>query len=76
MALNIKPEIGSWYMNVTGQLIKVWAVAYSGKHLTSIVIEYLNGDRRIISSEDWKRLDLEAHLYQSVRRRNGEHLRH
>jgi hypothetical protein len=71
MALNIEPEIGSWYMNMTGQLIKVWAVAYAGKQLSNIVIEYLNGDKRIISCQDWKRLDLEAHLYQSAHRSSG-----
>ncbi len=76
MAQNIKPEVGNWYMNVTGQLIKVWAVAYHETRLCSVVIEYLNGEKRIVSIGDWNRLDLEIHLNRAAHRRNGGHFRH
>ncbi len=76
MAQNIKPEVGNWYMNVTGQLIKVWALAYHETRPCSVVIEYLNGEKRIVSIGDWNRLDLEIHLNRAAHRRNGGHFRH
>ncbi len=76
MALNIKPEVGNWYMNMTGQLIKVWALAYSKEQLAKVVIEYLNGEKRIISIGDWNHLDLEVHLNRAAHRRNGGHFHH
>lgn len=75
MAVKQKPVVGNWYMNVAGQLIKVWALGYSSGRLTQVVIEYLNGKRKIIALQDWWALDLEVHLYRATRRRrNGEEL--
>jgi len=76
MALNIEPEVGNWYMNMTGRLIKVWAVAYAGDEMTKVVIEFLNAEKRIINIHDWNRLELEIHLHRSAQRRRGEHFRH
>ncbi len=75
MAQNIEPEVGNWYMNMTGQLIKVWALAYHRGRLTTVVIEFLNGERRILSLADWNRLDLEVHLNRAAHRRNGGRFR-
>lgn len=73
MAQNIKPEIGNWYMNMRGQLIKVWALGFDGESLANVVIEYLNGEKRILSIGDWSQLDLEIHLNRAAHRRNGGH---
>jgi len=76
MALNIEPEVGNWYMNMTGRLIKVWAIAYSGNVIARVVIEFLNAEKRIINIHDWNQLDLEIHLHRSAQRRKGEHFHH
>lgn len=75
MSVKQKPIVGNWYMNMAGQLIKVWALGYSSGRLTQVVIEYLNGKRRIIGITDWWSLDLEVHLYRATRRkRDSEEL--
>lgn len=71
MSVKQKPVVGNWYMNMTGQLIKVWAVCYAMDQASRVVIEYLNGKRRIIGIEDWYSLDLEVHLYRAARRHRG-----
>lgn len=74
MAVKQQPVVGNWYMNMAGQLMKVWALGYAAGKPHRVVIEYLNGKRRIISMDDWRSLNLEAHLYRAARRRDGEEL--
>lgn len=69
MAVKQKPIVGNWYMNMAGQLIKVWALGYASGRPAQVVVEYLNGKRKIISISDWWSLDLEVHLYRATRRR-------
>lgn len=71
MSAKQKPVIGNWYMNMTGQLIKVWAVGYSTGRASRVVIEYLNGKKKVIGIDDWYSLDLEVHLYRATRRHRG-----
>lgn len=74
MTMQQTPLVGNWYMNMTGQLLKVWAVSYADRKPATVVIEYLNGKRKIVGIQDWYHLDLELHLYQTIRRRNREEI--
>lgn len=75
MSVKQKPVVGNWYMNMSGQLIKVWALGYSSGRLGKVVIEYLNGKRKILTIGDWWSMDLEVHLYRATRRqRDNEEL--
>ncbi len=71
MSEDIQPSVGSWYMTATGQLIKVWATAYFSGRRERIAIEYLNGRKRLLSREDWSRLQVELHLYSETPRNGG-----
>ena len=73
MPVKQKPVVGNWYMNLSGQLIKVWGLGYATGRLNNVVIELLNGKRKIICIDEWWSMDLEIHLYRATRRqRNGE----
>lgn len=58
MSQYIIPNIGQWYINVTGQLIKVIMVVHSDEQIEKVIIKYLNGDRKHISIDDWNLLNL------------------
>ncbi len=72
MAIKTKPLINHWYVNLTGQLIKVVAVGYHEGELSKVVIEYINGKRQIIGIDTWNLLDLEMHLYRAAKRARKE----
>ncbi|VAW87915.1 hypothetical protein MNBD_GAMMA17-1742 [hydrothermal vent metagenome] len=72
MSIQQKPNVGSWYINLTGQLLKVWAVSYSGSTLSKVVIEYLSGSRVVIDIDQWDLLDLEVNFEKIARRRKVE----
>ncbi len=72
MSIQQKPNVGSWYINLTGQLLKVWAVSYSGSRLSKVVIEYLSGSRVVIDIDQWNLLDLEINFEKIARRRKVE----
>ncbi|MDR2878150.1 MAG: hypothetical protein LBV36_08975 [Chromatiales bacterium] len=71
MSARQKPVVGNWYMNMAGQLIKVWALGYTSGRLSRVVIEHLNGKRKILSLSDWWSLELEIHLYRTTRRKHN-----
>ncbi|HED38912.1 MAG TPA: hypothetical protein ENJ13_00610 [Chromatiales bacterium] len=72
MSIQQKPIVGSWYVNLTGQLLKVRAVSYRDSSLSKVVVEYLNGSRVIIDIEQWKLLDLEINFEKATRRKKRE----
>ncbi len=72
MSIQQKPNVGSWYINLTGQLLKVWAVSYSGATLSKVVIEYLSGSRVVIDIDQWDLLDLEINFEKIARRKKIE----
>lgn len=76
MSTKRQPIIGNWYMNMTGQLIKVWAVGYDAGQAQKVIIEYLNGKKKVLGIEDWYLLDLEVHLYKSVLNKKQEEHQH
>ena len=72
MSIQQKPIVGSWYINLTGQLLKVWAVSYADSSLSKVVVEYLNGSRVVIDIEQWNLLDLEINFEKIARRKKLE----
>jgi len=72
MSTQQKPVVGSWYINLTGQLLKVWAVSYSDSALSKVVVEYLSGSRVVIDVNQWNLLDLEINFEKIARRRKVE----
>jgi len=77
MSIQQKPIVGSWYVNLTGQLLKVWAVSYAGSAVSKVVIEYLNGTRMVVDITKWNLLDLEVNFQKiAARNSNAEELQH
>ncbi|MCF6324042.1 MAG: hypothetical protein L3J89_06955 [Gammaproteobacteria bacterium] len=72
MSIQQKPNVGSWYINLTGQLLKVWAVSYSDSALSKVVVEYLSGSRVIIDIDQWNLLDLDINFEKIAGRRKVE----
>lgn len=76
MSIQQKPVIGTWYVNLTGQIMKVWAIGYEGDQIDRVVIEYLNGSRRVVDIESWNRLDLERDFQKVFQNGGSETLQH
>jgi hypothetical protein len=76
MSTQQKPVVGSWYINLTGQLLKVWAVSYAGSALSKVVVEYLSGSRVLIDIAQWNLLDLEINFEKIARRKKIEESQH
>lgn len=55
------PIINNWYTNLTGQLFKVRMASYSSEGIGSLVIEYIDGTKQVISREEWNCLKLMKH---------------
>ena len=72
MSIQQKPNVGSWYINLTGQLLKVWAVSYSDAALSKVVVEYLSGSRVVIDIDQWNLLDLEINFEKIACRKKVE----
>ena len=53
-----QPVPGNYYVNLTGQLIKVRYLLYSNAELSTIVLEYQDGCRLFVSLDEWDWLDL------------------
>jgi len=56
------PTVGSWFVNLTGQLIKVKFVMFDQDKLQRVLIQYLDGNTRLINHEDWFCLKLNKHV--------------
>ncbi len=61
MHIQQDPIINNWYTNLTGQLFKVRLVSYSTAGVGSLVVEYIDGTKQIISREEWNCLKLMKH---------------
>jgi len=75
MSVQQKPVVSSWYINLTGQLLKVWAVSYSDSTLSKVVVEYLSGSRVVIDIDQWNLLDLEINFEKITGLRKAEESR-
>lgn len=58
MSTQQKPIPGRYYINLTGQMIKVRALLYFEGSLNKVVMEYLDGGVIHIDVDEWDWLDL------------------
>ena len=61
MAVKQEPVPGYYYINLTGQLIKVKALLYVTGRLARVVVEYLDGKMLNIRLDEWNWLDLSVY---------------
>ena len=59
------PTVGSWFVNLTGQLIKVKLVMFDKDKLHRVLIQYLDGNTKLIHHEDWFYLKLNKHISEA-----------
>ncbi|HEC28794.1 MAG TPA: hypothetical protein ENI65_04305 [Gammaproteobacteria bacterium] len=53
-----KPVPGKYYVNLTGQLIKVRYLIYSHGEISLILLEYQDGHQISVDCQEWNWLDL------------------
>ena len=58
MSIQQKPVPGRYYINLTGQMIKVRALLYFEGSLNKVVMEYLDGGVIHVDAYEWDCLDL------------------
>ncbi|MFK5915191.1 MAG: hypothetical protein QM484_12525 [Woeseiaceae bacterium] len=60
-----EPTIGEWFVNLTGQLIKVKLLMFDEIQLNRVLIQYLDGTTKLIDKEDWFCLKLNRHIHEA-----------
>lgn len=53
-----EPVVGDWYVDHSGMLVKVRLAVYRHEYLSTLLLEYLDGQRQIISIDEWYCLEL------------------
>lgn len=61
-----EPIVGSWFVNLTGQLIKVKLVMFNAETLQHVLIQYLDGKTKLINKDDWFCLKLNKHIHDAA----------
>ena len=56
------PVVGNWYVNRTGQLIKVKLLEMIQGVPVKAMIEYLDGTVKVIDMQAWSCLELNRHI--------------
>lgn len=56
-----KPVPGDYYINETGQLIKVRYVLYKHSAMSMVMLQYQDGYHLSISPDEWRWLDLKPY---------------
>jgi hypothetical protein len=51
-------EIGAWYINLDGQFLRVWGVAYERGGVSQVVVQQLSGKRSVLDLIEWQLMDL------------------
>jgi len=57
-----EPEVGSWFINRTGKLMKVKLIMFHHEQIEKVMIEYLEGVNKIVAIDDWYHLELNRHI--------------
>ena len=60
-----EPVVGTWFVNLTGQLLKVKLLSFNEDKLESVLIQYLDGSTKLINEKDWFCLKLNKHIHQA-----------
>ena len=58
-----EPIVGTWFVNMTGQLIRVKLLMFSNNKLQRVLVQYLDGSTKSINTDDWLNLKLNPHLH-------------
>lgn len=59
------PTVGAWFVNLTGQLIKVKLLMFNEDKLHCVLIQYLDGSTKLIDKEDWLCLNLNKRVHEA-----------
>lgn len=62
MITNNTPVVGNWYVNRSGQLIKVKLLETIQGVPVKAMIEYLDGATKVIDMNAWSCLELNRHI--------------
>jgi len=60
------PTINQWYVNQTGQLIKVKLLLFSNATVKKVMFEYLDGTMKVITYADWNTSEFKQKVGESV----------
>ena len=52
----------SWFINRTGKLMKVKLIMYRHENPIKVMIEFIEGQLKVVSIEDWYCLELNPHI--------------
>lgn len=61
MSKQQQPVPGEYYINLTGQLIKVRYLLYTQAEISRIMLEYQDGHRLSVKLDEWLWLDLKPY---------------
>ncbi len=61
MSKQKKPVPGEYYINLTGQLIKVRYLLYNQAEISLVMLEYQDGHRLSVQLDEWHWLDLKPY---------------
>lgn len=61
------PIVNTWYTNLTGQLFKIKLVVHGRQGVTTVVIQYLDGTKNVITREEWECLRLIQHAARQAK---------
>ncbi len=58
MNIELPPTVGNWYVTAVGKLIKIKMNIQENGSITKVLVEYLNGDTKIVSRSGWDELNI------------------
>ncbi len=57
-----EPEVGAWFVNRTGKLMKVKLIMYHHEDPERVMIEFLEGQLKVVDIDDWYYLELHKQI--------------
>ena len=57
-----EPVVGSWFINRTGKLMKVKLILFRHEEPIKVMIEFIEGQRKVVTVNDWYCLELNRHI--------------
>lgn len=52
------PVVGSWYNDRDGDLVRVRLAGYRHEELKTLLLEYMDGQRELVSLDTWYKMEL------------------